>query len=821
MEVMRVGRFEITKRRLKLALGLLALVGMLPALAATQRPETPTPMPAPPPPGPDLASIPVEQWTPRIVGLQAAGEWARLAAELDGVRARRAGEYASNLLAYLHARAHLETKEWAGARQSLQPFLAQGHALRDLALYHLSRAAQGEGRDAEAAAHREELIFAHPQGTHRARAVEEQVEYLEKEAGAAQIGSFAQRLGDSAGGPARRQVQARLVEALLREGRAEAGRETGLALLRESTADDAADRVSKALDDARLVEGMDPEAWVLVAEAARAHRRFDRAIPLLQRAMPRLPARRDDLLFALGRAHFFAEQFAEAERTYLDGAARAGDADTRASFLYQASRAAQLQGDDRRAERHLSAAAEGRPSRPRRAAAAPAVTSGAQPRAAVALTQRLRIRAAQRRFADAQRDLRQLQRRFPRSDSLAEATIAYAVALVNAARHAEARKDLEALAAWRKDDSQVNYWLGRAREPADPAAALQAYLLVLRGIRPTHLAHFARQRVEGPLRARAVAEAQRLASEADATQARGDAERARALQTDAFLLAAPSEREAARARLEQAYRRLPEYDGVLELRAEPFPALPVSAPGVSPDATAPGPSPLPRLEALLALGLFDDAADLIPRRWDLDDPVSGITQAEALHRASVAHGSIRAAEGVLADLPQEAVPQLLPRRLQELLYPRHFWQRVVEEAGRHAADPWLVLSVMREESRFEVRAKSPAAARGLLQFIIGTAREVGQKLGLVDVQPEDLYQPAVIIPLGARYLADLVREFGGDRYKAVAAYNAGPPQARLWGRMSPAPEHDSYYSSINFDETRRYVGRVLSSHERYREIYAR
>ena len=95
---------------------------------------------------------------------------------------------------------------------------------------------------------------------------------------------------------------------------------------------------------------------------------------------------------------------------------------------------------------------------------------------------------------------------------------------------------------------------------------------------------------------------------------------------------------------------------------------------------------------------------------------------------------------------------------------------------------------------------------------------MGQKLGLMDVQPEDLYQADVIIPLGAKYLADLVREFGGNRYQAVAAYNAGPAQARLWARLSQA-EPDVFYSSVNFDETRRYVGRVLSTYERYRQIY--
>src|SRR4029450_7354113 len=130
-------------------------------------------------------------------------------------------------------------------------------------------------------------------------------------------------------------------------------------------------------------------------------------------------------------------------------------------------------------------------------------------------------------------------------------------------------------------------------------------------------------------------------------------------------------------------------------------------------------------------------------------------------------------------------------------YPRYFWERVVAESAKYGADPRLVLSVMREESRFDLRAKSPAAARGLLQFIIGTARSVGQKLGLMDVQPEDLYQADVIIPLGAKYLADLVREFGGDRYEAVAAYNAGPPQARLWARLA-ASEPDAFYQAVHW-----------------------
>jgi soluble lytic murein transglycosylase len=126
---------------------------------------------------------------------------------------------------------------------------------------------------------------------------------------------------------------------------------------------------------------------------------------------------------------------------------------------------------------------------------------------------------------------------------------------------------------------------------------------------------------------------------------------------------------------------------------------------------------------------------------------------------------------------------------------------------------------MREESRFEPKARSAASARGLLQLIITTARDVGKALGLVDVSSEDLYDPAVAIGIGSRYVADLQKEFAGDPYKTAAAYNAGPNQSKLWARLAPAPGHDYFLSAVNFDETKDYVRKVMNSYERYAEIY--
>ena len=72
---------------------------------------------------------------------------------------------------------------------------------------------------------------------------------------------------------------------------------------------------------------------------------------------------------------------------------------------------------------------------------------------------------------------------------------------------------------------------------------------------------------------------------------------------------------------------------------------------------------------------------------------------------------------------------MLPLLVRQLLYPRYFYDYIVDDAKHFGADPTLVLSIMREESRFNPRAKSQAAARGLLQFIMTTALDIGRDIG--------------------------------------------------------------------------------------------
>ncbi|HEU5238813.1 MAG TPA: transglycosylase SLT domain-containing protein, partial [Pyrinomonadaceae bacterium] len=91
-------------------------------------------------------------------------------------------------------------------------------------------------------------------------------------------------------------------------------------------------------------------------------------------------------------------------------------------------------------------------------------------------------------------------------------------------------------------------------------------------------------------------------------------------------------------------------------------------------------------------------------------------------------------------------------------YPTAFAAQVVRESKKRGLDPRLVLALMKQESQFKPNAKSPAAARGLLQLTIDAAQKYSSRAG-VKVTDESLYQPAINIAVGSEYIAELSRMF--------------------------------------------------------------
>lgn len=173
-----------------------------------------------------------------------------------------------------------------------------------------------------------------------------------------------------------------------------------------------------------------------------------------------------------------------------------------------------------------------------------------------------------------------------------------------------------------------------------------------------------------------------------------------------------------------------------------------------------------------------------------------------------AHGrALKLAQRLQADLP--------PSTLAAYQYPRAYWPRVTTAADAARLDPFVVVSLMRQESLFDPTAVSPAAAYGLMQLLVTTASRVAGR----PVESTTLFDPTTNITLGTRYLRQLLDRFDGNLAKALAAYNGGEDAVAKWERRAPGAATDEFVETISYRETRHYVKQVLGNYRRYRRLY--
>ena len=160
----------------------------------------------------------------------------------------------------------------------------------------------------------------------------------------------------------------------------------------------------------------------------------------------------------------------------------------------------------------------------------------------------------------------------------------------------------------------------------------------------------------------------------------------------------------------------------------------------------------------------------------------------------------------------------LPDALWRILYPIDFEARLRTEAAATGLDPALVAALVWQESTFDPQAVSGPGARGLMQIMPPTGREIARGLGLkytIDM----LHDPDRGLQLGTRYLKRMIDGFGGRVDKALAAYNAGPNRVATWARARPGQSAEEFIESIPYQETRSYVMTILANREHYRRIY--
>ena len=143
--------------------------------------------------------------------------------------------------------------------------------------------------------------------------------------------------------------------------------------------------------------------------------------------------------------------------------------------------------------------------------------------------------------------------------------------------------------------------------------------------------------------------------------------------------------------------------------------------------------------------------------------------------------------------------------------------------GRKIPESAFILSIIRQESEFDLSANSHAGAKGLMQLMPYTAKLVSKQAKLPYSKSRLTTDPEYNINLGSHYIAGLILQYDGAYSFATAAYNAGPNRVKYWKKINKNPQkkqinYVDWVELIKFRETRNYVQRVLENYNVYRYI---
>lgn len=227
-------------------------------------------------------------------------------------------------------------------------------------------------------------------------------------------------------------------------------------------------------------------------------------------------------------------------------------------------------------------------------------------------------------------------------------------------------------------------------------------------------------------------------------------------------------------------------------------------------------------DELLFLGLFDEGAgELLASQPDTRGARVGnwpYTLAYYCGRGDCPERTLRFAEPILNTIPRDYRLDLMPRTLAEMFFPFPFRESLLEHTNSRNVDPRFLLAVARQESLYDTAAKSPSAARGLLQFIASTSNQIAAQLNLSDFDSSDLYQADRGILIGSQYLKNLFDEFKTPQAVA-AAYNGSEDSVRRWMLRAQNPDVDRFVIEVAKRETRDYVFKVINHYRAYQAVY--
>ena len=156
-----------------------------------------------------------------------------------------------------------------------------------------------------------------------------------------------------------------------------------------------------------------------------------------------------------------------------------------------------------------------------------------------------------------------------------------------------------------------------------------------------------------------------------------------------------------------------------------------------------------------------------------------------------------------------------------LIYPRKYKDIVEQAASIYNVDPNLIYAVIKQESNFNKDAVSSAGAKGLMQIIDPTAKQMARRIDSIDDKNYDVFDPYTNIHIGTKYLSYLIKYFDGNYYLAIIAYNAGMGRVDTWleAEYNEYTDYTKLLENIKYNETKTYFEKVLNYYNIYTKLY--
>ncbi|MXQ54078.1 lytic transglycosylase domain-containing protein [Shimazuella alba] len=154
-----------------------------------------------------------------------------------------------------------------------------------------------------------------------------------------------------------------------------------------------------------------------------------------------------------------------------------------------------------------------------------------------------------------------------------------------------------------------------------------------------------------------------------------------------------------------------------------------------------------------------------------------------------------------------------------MIYPLEYESNIIKSAKQTGTDPFLIMAIIRVETKFDPEKQSHVGAQGLMQLMPSTVDHVIKNGNFSPSMKQYIKVPAVNIQVGSWYISDLNRQFKGNKVAVIASYNAGPTRVKKWLSDGTWDGTRQNAHKIPYGETRHYVQRVTFFYEKYKSLY--